>query len=236
MSVGSRMSFTAVLRNSRPYRNHDMLAPSTMSLATSQRRGAQWSTFSIGSNTSVFSLPFTEFQLSDKPLAEEPIIYNIVIPMKHDLLHNRARYPHSDWLQGLKRGVWVESDIPYLHHLLELDDPKLFGDVIPKWTETCKPILYFYTRTWVAMFGGENLMKALLDSGADPNSGFTLPLIHAAVRGDNEAALRVLLAAGADRTVRDADGLTCLALAIKLGRAKIAAILSGELEKVNFPV
>lgn len=99
MSVGSQMSFTSVLRNSRPYRKRDTLMPSSFSLATSQRRGTQWSTFSIGSNTSVFSLPFVDFQLSDKPLAEEPMIHKILIPMKRDLLYNKAQYPERAWLE-----------------------------------------------------------------------------------------------------------------------------------------
>ncbi|KAI5842181.1 hypothetical protein DFP73DRAFT_596201 [Morchella snyderi] len=72
-----------------------MLMSSSFSMSTSHRCGTQWSTFSIGSNTSVFSLPFAEFQLSDKPLAEEPDLYKIVIPMKLDLLFSHGGYDHQ---------------------------------------------------------------------------------------------------------------------------------------------
>ncbi|KAH0603981.1 uncharacterized protein H6S33_007012 [Morchella sextelata] len=230
MSVVSRMSFTALLRNSRPYRNRDMLMPSSFSLSTSQRRGTQWSTFSIGSNTSVFSLPFTDFQLSDKPLAEESSIYKIRVPMKHDLLFNEWRYPNLGHLEPpLDRRHWMSLEgRRILSALLHLDDPQIFKDMISYWTTTNAIGTNSFLHYHVAMSGGENLMKAVLDSNSDTDR---MPLLHGAVRGNNEVTLRVLLAAGADPTIPDLGGRTCLDYAKELGMGKILAILSEEPEK-----
>ncbi|KAI5839401.1 hypothetical protein DFP73DRAFT_587552 [Morchella snyderi] len=228
MSVGSRMSFTAILRKSRPYRDPAMLMPSSFSLSTSQRRGTQWSTFSISSNTSVFSLPFADFQLSDKPLAEESNVYRIIVPMKHDLLFNKSHYPDRSLLDTHGSTVLNnETDrCTNLSKLLKMDDLQILEAMIPDWRSNRIDVGGHYLSSMIAMNGGENLMRALLDCHI--HSYIRLNdrnLLHRAVEGDNEVALRALLAAGFDRSERSAQDKTCSELALELRREKMIDIL-----------
>jgi ankyrin repeat protein len=66
-------------------------------------------------------------------------------------------------------------------------------------------------------------LVALLDAGADPNAG--LALHHALRRGRSVAHVRALLAAGADPSARDAEGLPPAALARRLGRTDLDRLL-----------
>lgn len=68
----------------------------------------------------------------------------------------------------------------------------------------------------------------LLDHGASPNiadeRGWTA--LHQAASRGNERALKAVLAAGADRQVKDRERLTALDVARETGRTKLVAILS----------
>jgi len=70
--------------------------------------------------------------------------------------------------------------------------------------------------------GRPELVDLLLEMGADPNqlSRGTLPLHHA-IWSDNLEAIRLLLAAGADPTLVDADGDSARAVAQREGKAEI---------------
>ncbi|KAI5842182.1 hypothetical protein DFP73DRAFT_596202 [Morchella snyderi] len=233
MSVRSRMSFTAILRKSRPYRGPELLTHSSFSMSTSQRRGTQWSTFSIGSNTSVFSLPFVDFQLSDKPLAEEPNLFRIRLPIQHNLLHNKERYTSTRWLDSLRESN-SNDGMEIFMFLMELDDPQTLDFIFPGWTTAELYVGGWHLRTQVAMSGGKNLINALLDSGASPYGGETpayyIPLVHGAVHGNNEVTLRALLAAGVDHTTVY-EGETALEFAEHLGRVDMIAILKEKSEE-----
>jgi ankyrin repeat protein len=73
----------------------------------------------------------------------------------------------------------------------------------------------------------------LLDHGADPNvreaSGFT-PL-HAAAQNDDVEMIRALLLAGADLTMKSANGKTAMDVAMDAGHEKATALLGEGVTK-----
>lgn len=80
-----------------------------------------------------------------------------------------------------------------------------------------------------AAAGHENVVKVLLQLGADPNvreqGGYT-PL-HAAAQNGDEEMIRTLIYGGADLTLKSNDGKTAMDLAMEAGHEK-AAVLLGE--------
>ena len=78
-----------------------------------------------------------------------------------------------------------------------------------------------------------NIVKLLLDLGADPNvreqGGFT-PL-HAAAQNDDVDAVRILLLGGADLTLKSEDGKTALDIAMEAGNEKASALLGEGVTK-----
>lgn len=86
----SHVSFRSVLRKTRPYRNSGVLNDS----------GA--STRSSGSSASVFSLPYTELEISHEPLLEQQSMALIKLPVDKRSLYNYRRYGHYyPWAGGV---------------------------------------------------------------------------------------------------------------------------------------
>lgn len=88
-----------------------------------------------------------------------------------------------------------------------------------------------------ALRTSEKVVQLLLDRGADVNekrSGST-PLMFSAQEGFTENC-KVLLAAGADMTLKDWKGRTALERAIKWGQWPTASFLRDELAKRNLPI
>jgi ankyrin repeat protein len=83
---------------------------------------------------------------------------------------------------------------------------------------------------WATITNHADVIPELANAGVDINAiddaGFT-PLMYAAtIDFGDSATLRALLAAGADRTIRNESGRTALQQARRLGHARLARILS----------
>lgn len=77
------------------------------------------------------------------------------------------------------------------------------------------------------MLGHRDVIRALLDYGADPhipNKNGRTPL-HLACKENGSAALRMLLEYGADLSICDRDGLTALHIASKYGCLEVMRLL-----------
>lgn len=89
--------------------------------------------------------------------------------------------------------------------------------------------------SWAVMAGDAEMVKTLLEAGADPSYGspsdyagedmwFEVPLHRAAESGALKVA-QILLDAGADVSHRSSEGLTALDIAADMGHADLAAFL-----------
>ena len=67
--------------------------------------------------------------------------------------------------------------------------------------------------------------RLLLDAGADPNRSSYTPYLHMAIHAGNLAMIKLLLKAGADPNVKDRDGQTALALALREESTDAVALL-----------
>lgn len=99
-STATRISLKSILRKARPYRNLKKLDEPGMSIFSLERGATHWSSFSGGSTASVFSLPYTEFQLSHKPLAQEKAISRVHLPVDKKSLYRATWYRHTGSLNG----------------------------------------------------------------------------------------------------------------------------------------
>ena len=85
-------------------------------------------------------------------------------------------------------------------------------------------ILDWFPLGSAANYGDLEMVQLLLDCGVDINSPVSSPLFPAAW-GNSPAAVRLLLARGADPNVRRANGLTPLHIASENGKIEIARLL-----------
>lgn len=166
------------------------------------------------------------------------MIHKILIPMKRDLLYNKAQYPDSDWLELLNnspREIRGESS-RYLDRLVQLDDPELLQDTIPNWTMLSYIDLEMTAR--VRYNSSVRLLNTLIQKypNVGQSSTYGLGRLHIAVYDDNEVILRALLAAGVSREQYDIECQTPLEYAKMLGRERMIAILNEEWEEVDPPV
>ena len=72
-------------------------------------------------------------------------------------------------------------------------------------------------------------VRLLLAQGADPNPHGGRQPLHLAVLGGQPEIVRDLLAAGADRTLRDSSGKTLMEIAIQHQQNDVARVLQGDL-------
>ncbi|RPB06515.1 hypothetical protein P167DRAFT_580420 [Morchella conica CCBAS932] len=94
-SVMSGKSLTSKLRNTKPYAGLKAFDSSAQSVLTSQR-ATPWSEFTIGSNASVFSLPFSKLDLDTKRISEVKEIHRISLPINGMTFYNDWRYPQRN--------------------------------------------------------------------------------------------------------------------------------------------
>lgn len=91
-SVISGKSLRSKLRNTKPYAGTKAFDSSAQSVLTSQR-ATPWSEFTIGSDASVFSLPFSRLDLDTKRISEVKEIHRISLPIDGMTFYNDWRYP-----------------------------------------------------------------------------------------------------------------------------------------------
>jgi ankyrin repeat protein len=93
LTTQSKHSLKSILLKTKLYSDPKLFESSGFSISTSRRRGTQWSQFTVGSNTSVFSLPFTDFEGSGLSIAEEGNVSQINVPVDQGLLYRPHWYP-----------------------------------------------------------------------------------------------------------------------------------------------
>ncbi|KAH0604059.1 uncharacterized protein H6S33_007090 [Morchella sextelata] len=94
VSLRSVNSLTSKLRNTRPYASIKAFDSSAQSVLTSER-ATPWSEFTIGSNASVFALPFTAswLDLDTKKISEVKELPRVFLPIDGMTFYNDWRYP-----------------------------------------------------------------------------------------------------------------------------------------------
>lgn len=205
-STLSRLALQSTLFSSRPYRGIPMNG-SAISLASSNRRGTRWSSYSGGSNTSVFSLSISAFQSSSQTLADTTVS-DIPLLIGADSLYNWWRYDTNS--VGLyPRPVTLPRLISSMLSLearepgVALFEAVKFGD----------------TRALLRMLGPGVRINAINANTGDQS------LLICAVRNNHEGIARILLNLGADLELFDQHGQTALHHAILRGRTNIVQLL-----------
>ncbi|KAI5842131.1 ankyrin repeat-containing domain protein [Morchella snyderi] len=100
-SIMSGRSLRSKLLNTKPYSSFKAFNSSAESVLTSQR-ATPWSEFTIGSNASVFSLPFTGLDLDRRPISEVKEIHRIALPVDGMALYNDWWYPETNTTRALE--------------------------------------------------------------------------------------------------------------------------------------
>ncbi|KAH0609718.1 uncharacterized protein H6S33_012264 [Morchella sextelata] len=234
-------SLQSTLFSSRPYRNRSS-SESIISVATSKRRGGNWTLDAGDSKYSVFSLPVSVNTTSGISLAEAPPISQIHLAIPAKILHD------SNWCTNFY------SDPSRLYGFLTVDErttwsapspPNLGGSLLLKAVyKGLTTVVFLFlldsstpkdARTQdgynaldlAAEYGHVEIAQMLLEKGADTNSSYGgYRALHRAVVGRSIALIQMLLDKGADLEARElVNSYTPLHLAARHAFHEVVSLL-----------